>query len=60
MAVVVASYQDARPGKWLTAQLGSGVPLLVLPATVAEYADTEDLLRWMDSLLSSLLGVALQ
>jgi hypothetical protein len=32
----------------------------VLPATVAEDADTEDLLRWMDSLLSSLLGVALQ
>ena len=60
MAVVVASYQDARPGKWLTAQLGSGVPLLVLPATVAEDADAEDLLRWMDSLLSSLLGVALQ
>jgi hypothetical protein len=58
MAVVVASYQDARPGKWLTARLGSGVPLLVLPATLAEDADAEGLFRWMDSLLSSLLGVA--
>ncbi len=58
MAVVVASYQDARPGKWLTAQLGIGVPLLVLPATLAEDADAEGLIRWMDSLLSSLLGVA--
>jgi zinc/manganese transport system substrate-binding protein len=58
MAVVVAGYQDARPGKWLTGQLGGGVPLLVLPATLAEDADAEGLLRWMDSLLSSLLKVA--
>jgi zinc/manganese transport system substrate-binding protein len=58
MAVVVAGYQDSRPGKWLTGQLGSNVPLLVLPATVSEDADAEGLLRWMDSLLGSLLGVA--
>lgn len=58
MAVVVAGYQDSRPGKWLTSQLGSNVPLLVLPATVSEDADADGLLRWMDSLLGSLLGVA--
>ena len=58
MAVVVAGYQDPRPGKWLTGQLGSSVPLLVLQATVSEDADAEGLLRWMDSLLGSLLGVA--
>jgi len=59
IAVVVASYQDSRPGKWLTAQLGSGVPLLVLPATVSEDADAEGLIRWVDNMLSSLLGAAL-
>ena len=32
--------------------------LAVLPATLAEDADAEGLFRWMDSLLSSLLGVA--
>ena len=58
MAVVVAGYQDSRPGKWLTSQLGSSVPLLVLPATVSEDADADALQRWMDSLLGSLLGVA--
>jgi hypothetical protein len=30
----------------------------VLPATVSEDADADGLLRWMDSLLGSLLGVA--
>ncbi|MDP3224945.1 MAG: zinc ABC transporter substrate-binding protein [Rubrivivax sp.] len=55
MAVVVASYQDPRPGRWLSGQLGGQVPLLVLPATVAEDADGEALLRWVDGLLASLL-----
>jgi zinc/manganese transport system substrate-binding protein len=56
MAVVVASYQDPRPGQWLKSQLGASVPLLVLPATVADDADAAGLVRWMDSLLVSLLG----
>ncbi|MDP1650627.1 MAG: zinc ABC transporter substrate-binding protein [Rubrivivax sp.] len=55
LAVVIASYQDPRPGRWLSGQLGGAVPLLVLPATVAEDADGEALLRWFDSLLASLL-----
>lgn len=55
MAVVIASYQDPRPGRWLSGQLGGQVPLLVLPATVAEDADGEALLRWFDDLLSALL-----
>jgi zinc/manganese transport system substrate-binding protein len=59
MAVVVAGYQDSRPGKWLTGQLGSGVPLMVLPATVSEDADAEGLIRWVDNMLSSLLSVTL-
>ena len=35
-AVVVSSYQDARPARWLVQQLGGSVALLQLPATVAE------------------------
>ena len=58
MAVVVAGYQDPRPGKWLTGQLGSSVPLLVLPATVAEDADAAGLVLWIDNMLNSLLGMA--
>jgi zinc/manganese transport system substrate-binding protein len=58
MAVVVAGYQDSRPGKWLTGQLGSSVPLLVLPATVSEDADAAGLVLWIDNMLNSLLGVA--
>jgi zinc/manganese transport system substrate-binding protein len=88
MAVVISSYQDARPGRWLSGQLGavtggraadataggpgnpvgspmgsatvnpatSATPLLVLPATVAEDADGEALIRWFDTLLSALLA----
>jgi zinc/manganese transport system substrate-binding protein len=54
-AVVVASYQDPRPGRWLSNQLGPQVPLLVLPATVHERADAQALGDWMDGLVRSLL-----
>ncbi len=57
MAVVVSSFQDARPGRWLSGQLGAQVPLLVLPPTVAEDADGEGLLRWYDGLVNGLLQV---
>jgi hypothetical protein len=53
--VVVASYQDPRPGRWLSKQLGPQVPLLVLPATVPEQADAQALGDWMDGLVRSLL-----
>ncbi len=55
VAVVVASYQDARSGRWLSQQLGPQAPLLVLPSTVGEDADGEAMLRWIDGLLGSLL-----
>jgi zinc/manganese transport system substrate-binding protein len=58
MAVVIASYQDPRPGRWLSGQLGATVPLLVLPATVAEDADGDALVRWFDGLLTTLLQTA--
>jgi zinc/manganese transport system substrate-binding protein len=57
-AVVIGSYQDPRPGRWLTAQLASGgaaVPLLVLPATVPEDAGEGALVQWFDTLLRELL-----
>jgi hypothetical protein len=53
--VVFSTYQDPRSGRWLSGQWGGQVPLLMLPATVAEDADGEGLIRWFDSLLGSLL-----
>ncbi len=61
LAVVVSSYQDPRPGRWLTAQLqntGAKVPLLVLPATVPDEASEKELVQWVDSLLRELLQAA--
>jgi zinc/manganese transport system substrate-binding protein len=58
MAVVISSYQDPRPGRWLSGKLGGQVPLLVLPATVAEDADGDALVRWFDGLLAELLQAA--
>ena len=52
MALVLAVHQDGRAGRWLSGQLGPAVPLLTLPATVAENADGAALERWMQSLLS--------
>jgi zinc/manganese transport system substrate-binding protein len=57
-AIVAASYQDPRPARWLAAQLaqrGAAVPLLVLPATVAEDADDEALRAWFSGLVDALL-----
>ncbi|MCS7100119.1 MAG: zinc ABC transporter substrate-binding protein [Burkholderiaceae bacterium] len=58
MAIVLASYQDARAGRWLAGQLGGSVPLLVLPATVGEQAAEEELAQWFDGLLQQLLRAA--
>ena len=59
-AVVIASYQDPRPGRWLTGQLstatpGIRVPLLTLPATVPETAGEKELVLWMEGLVRELL-----
>jgi zinc/manganese transport system substrate-binding protein len=58
-AVVIASYQDPRPGRWLTGQLataaGTRVPLLTLPATVPETAGEKELVLWMEGLVRELL-----
>lgn len=56
-AVIVASYQDPRPGRWLSNQLGKQVPLLVMPATVSEQADGQALADWMDGLIHNLLSL---
>jgi hypothetical protein len=57
--VVIASYQDPRPGRWLTGQLataaGTRVPLLTLPATVPETAGEKELVLWMEGLVRELL-----
>jgi len=61
MAVVISGYQDPRPGRWLTTQLGrtgAKVPLLVLPATVPEDAGERELVQWFEGLLRELLQAA--
>lgn len=55
LAVVIAAFQDPRPGRWLTGQLGAKVPLVVLPATVPEDAAEKELVQWLDGLLRELL-----
>jgi zinc/manganese transport system substrate-binding protein len=55
LALVVSSYQDPRPARWLQGQLGT--PLVVLPATVDETAAQEGLLRWMDGLVDTLVAL---
>jgi len=57
-AVVVAGYQDPRSARWLTGQLGAGVPLIVLPATVPDNAAERELADWLDGLLDELLRAA--
>lgn len=54
-AIVLASYQDPRAGRWLAQQLGGAVPVLVLPATVGEDAGEAELAAWFDGLLRELL-----
>ncbi|MDP3083430.1 MAG: zinc ABC transporter substrate-binding protein [Rubrivivax sp.] len=62
LAVVITTYQDPRPGRWLTAQLAAQgaavVPLLALPATVPEGAGEKELVQWLDGLLRELLQAA--
>lgn len=57
-AIVVAGYQDPRPGRWLAQQLGGSVPLLILPSTVATEAAEAELADWFDGLLRELLAAA--
>jgi len=61
LAVVISGYQDPRPGRWLTGQLGgtgTRVALLVLPATVSDDAGEKALVQWFDGLLQELLQAA--
>lgn len=55
LAVVLASYQDPRPARWLHSQVPE-VALAVLPATTDEGAEADGLRRWMDGLVDSLLA----
>lgn len=58
LAIVAAEYQDPRAARWLAAQLGDRVPMLVLPATVDDASAPDALGTWMDALIAALLGVA--
>ncbi len=55
-AVWIATYQDARPARWLVGQM-AGVRLVMLPATVDEAADESALVRWFDTLVGALAEV---
>lgn len=58
MAIVAAQYQDPRPARWLSAQLGDRVPVLLLPATVPDDAAPDALGAWIDGLLRALLDAS--
>lgn len=55
-AVVITSYHDPRAARWLVGQLGNGVPLLVLPATVEDASAPDALGQWFDQLLQALIA----
>jgi len=57
-AVIVAAYQDPRSAQWLAQQLGAGVPVLQLPATVTEESPARSLVGLYDHLIDTLLGAA--
>lgn len=54
VAIVITSYQDPRPARWLAQQLGGGVPVLQWPATVEDPDAPDALGRWFDRLLAAL------
>ncbi len=54
LAIVVASHQDPRAGKWLSAQLGPAVPFLILPATVTQEGEGA-FFQWYEQLVSALV-----
>lgn len=58
LAIVAAEHQDPRSARWVGAQLGGTVPVLVLPATVADPAAPDALGAWFDALLRALLQAA--
>ncbi len=55
-AVVISSYQDPRPGRWLSGQFGSSLPVLILPATVEDETAPDALGQWMDQVVNALVG----
>lgn len=57
LAIVVAAHQDPRAGKWLATQLGDTLPLLILPATVADDGE-EALFQWYERLVTALVQSA--
>jgi len=59
-AIVVSSYQDPRPGRWLAQQLGGTVPLLILPSTVGTEAAEAELADWFEGLLQTLLEASVR
>ena len=53
--IVISSYQDPRPARWLAQQLSGQVPVLQLPATVDNPDQPDALGQWVDRLLDGLL-----
>ncbi|MGL4476020.1 MAG: metal ABC transporter solute-binding protein, Zn/Mn family [Shewanella sp.] len=53
-AIVQASYQDKRPGAWLSER--SQLPVLVLPMSVGGDANSQDLFAWYQGLVTQLVG----
>lgn len=56
LAVLSATYQDARPSEWLSQR--SVVPMLRLPQSVGGDDASTDLMHWYNSVIQQLLQVA--
>ncbi|MBV7316197.1 metal ABC transporter solute-binding protein, Zn/Mn family [Shewanella sp. NIFS-20-20] len=54
-AIVQASYQDKRPGAWLSER--TEIPVLVLPMSVGGDDNSQDLFSWYQNLVTQLTSV---
>lgn len=59
-AVVIASYQDPRAGRWITSQTGIVAPLLILPPTTDNANAPNALIIWYEQIINQLLKVAVK
>ncbi|NQD38527.1 zinc ABC transporter solute-binding protein [Permianibacter sp. IMCC34836] len=56
MAVMNATYQDARPSEWLSER--AGIPMVSLPQSIGGDDKSTDLIAWYDNVIGLLLKVA--
>lgn len=55
LAIIIADYQDPRAARWLAGQLGNTVPIVTLPATVADERSPDALAQWYEHILNGVI-----